>query len=215
MAPLAPEVVATLSNLLLTDESAYVRHCAGGALGCAGIRALAEGRGLEQMGGVLAALVQSLAIEENRLDVEIRQGLGLKQCAPDDLCDMCEGSTWHVGANGYAAEPRLERVRSAVRENVLWACVQLCTHGLAHEHGALSLVSALLEVCETDTNVCSIGYAMDALHRLQLRSGVVAEAREALAAAHGQLTVRCPETLARTNPPGFELGAPELWPALS
>ena len=167
-----------------------------------------------------------------RVDVSIRQELGLKQCAPDDLCDMCEGSTWHVG-NGYKLEPKLEpvrftprfrqfsvrfplvsivldstlrhpslcQVRSAVRENVLWAAVQLCTHELKHEHGALALVAALSQVCETDTNVCSIGYAMDCLHRLQLRSSVRAEARAALDSAHSQLTVRCPETLARTNPP--------------
>eukprot|EP01047_Picozoa_sp_COSAG01_P128039 COSAG01_NODE_57348_length_312_cov_35.089202_1_plen_52_part_01 len=32
----------------------------------------------------------------------------LKECAPDDLCDICEGSTWHVGEQGgYALEPRL------------------------------------------------------------------------------------------------------------
>ena len=91
----------------------------------------------------------------------------------------------------------------------------MCTHKLTHEHGVLSLVAALHEVCETDTNVCSIGYAMDALHRLQLRSMAATEARKALAAAHSQLRVRCPETLARTNPPGFKMGAPELWPALN
>jgi hypothetical protein len=127
---------------------------------------------------------------------------------------QCEGSTWHVG-NGYALEPRLEPVRSAVRENVLWAAVQLCTHRLTHEHGALELVNSLLTVCETDTNVCSIGFAMDALQRLQLRSTVAAEARAALASAHSGLAVRCPETLARTSPPGFDLSAPELWPQLT
>ena len=206
MAPLTKEVVDTLASMLLNDESAYVRHCAGGALGCAGIRAFATSSGLENLGSAVAALVASLEIEENRVDVAIRQGLGLKQCAPDDLCDICEGSTWHVG-NGYKLEPRLEPVRSAVRENVLWAAVQLCTHGLTHEHGALSLVAALAEVCETDTNVCSIGYAMDCLHRLQLRSSVAAEAKAALDSAHSQLTVRCPETLARTSPPGFDLGS--------
>jgi hypothetical protein len=41
-------------------------------------------------------------------------------------------------------------------------------------------VAALRTVCEEDTNVCCIGYAMDALHRLQLRSSVAAEARAAL-----------------------------------
>jgi hypothetical protein len=107
------------------------------------------------------------------------------------------------------------QVRSAVRENTLWALVQLCTHPIsrAHHHG-LKLVAALRCVCLTDENVCSIGFAMDALHRLQLRSEVGAEARGALAAAHAQLAVRCPETLARTSPPGFRLDAPELWPQL-
>ena len=92
--------------------------------------------------------------------------------------------------------------------------MQLCTHELTHEHGARALVDALRAVCETDANVCSIGYAMDALHRLQLRSSVAAEARAALSRAHAQLSVRCPETLARTSPPGFRLDSPELWPLL-
>jgi hypothetical protein len=51
-------------------------------------------------------------VEENRVDVSVRQGLGLKECAPDDLCDICEGSTWHVGEQGYALEPRLRPVRA-------------------------------------------------------------------------------------------------------
>ena len=146
-----------------------------------------------------------------RVDVAIRQGLDLKRCAPDDLCDICEGSTWHVGA-GYPLEPRLEPVRSAVRENVLWSCCQLCTHALNTDDGADNLVDALAKVCTTDTNVCSIGYAMDALHRLQLRSSVGASAKVALDHAHSQLAVRCPETLARTQPDGFDLWSPELWP---
>ena len=144
----------------------------------------------------------------------IRQGLDLKRCAPDDLCDICEGSTWHVGA-GYPLEPRLEPVRSAVRENVLWACCQLCTHALDTGHGVPRLVEALEAVCVADTNVCSIGYAMDALHRLQLRSSAAASAKIALGHAHSQLAVRCPETLARTQPDGFDLSSAELWPQLS
>ena len=225
MAPLSAEVVGKLCHCLLNDESAYVRHCAAGALGCAGIRAFAQEQqqqqqqqsaGESQLNHLregIDAIVRSLEVEENRIDVSIRQGLGLKQCAPDDLCDMCEGSTWHVGG-GYELEPRLEPVRSAVRENVLWACVQLSTHALQREHGALSLVQALHEVCMSDTNVCSIGFAMDALHRLQLRSAVAAEAKAALDSAHSVLTVRCPETLARTQPPGFSLASPELWTQL-
>ena len=89
--------------------------------------------------------------------------------------------------------------------------------------------------------VCSIGYAMDALHRLQLRSSVRASAKRALEHAHSQLTVRCPgtfsqllspppllsvsptvsdsiflvETLARTQPEGFDLWSPELWPQIA
>jgi hypothetical protein len=112
-------VVETLSFLLLNDESAYVRHCAGGALGCAGIRAFAHRSGLAHLASAVAAIVQSLAVEENRLDVSLRQGLGLKECSPDDLCDMCEGSTWHVG-DGYASEPRLQ-VRKAPTWPRSWA----------------------------------------------------------------------------------------------
>lgn len=66
MAPLSPPVVKTLTNLLLKDESAYVRHCAGGALGCCGIRAIAQKQGLNELSSVIEAFVQSLEIEENR-----------------------------------------------------------------------------------------------------------------------------------------------------
>lgn len=156
----------------------------------------------------------SVRFRTRRLDVAIRQGLDLKRCAPDDLCDICEGSTWHIGS-GYALEPRLEPVRSAVRENVLWSCCMLCTHALDTGHGVQQLVGALEKVCATDTNVCAIGYAMDALHRLQLRSSVAASAKRALDHVHSQLVVRCPETLARTQPGGFDLSSPELWPQLS
>jgi|EP01049_Picozoa_sp_SAG25_P019322 hypothetical protein len=115
-------VVQTLSSLLLNDESQYVRHCAAGALGCLGIRAFAdddreEGEEgvagpMSAVGAAVAAMIRSLEVEENRVDVSVRQGLGLKECAPDDLCDICEGSTWHVGEQGYALEPRLRPVRA-------------------------------------------------------------------------------------------------------
>ena len=65
------------------------------------------------VGAAVAAMIRSLEVEENRVDVSVRQGLGLKECAPDDLCDICEGSTWHVGEQGgYALEPRLRPVRA-------------------------------------------------------------------------------------------------------
>ena len=51
MAPLTADVVDTLAFLLLNDESAYVRHCAGGALGRAGIRAFATNANLESQIG--------------------------------------------------------------------------------------------------------------------------------------------------------------------
>ena len=69
MAPLTVDVVDTLAFLLLNDESAYVRHCAGGALGRAGIRAFATNANLENLSSAVAAMVKSLEIEENRLAV--------------------------------------------------------------------------------------------------------------------------------------------------
>eukprot|EP01044_Picomonas_judraskeda_P002029 COSAG03_NODE_134_length_11903_cov_30.799729_9_plen_332_part_00 len=44
VAPLAPEVLAALRDVLEHDDSVYVRHCAANALGCIAIRALAGTR---------------------------------------------------------------------------------------------------------------------------------------------------------------------------
>ena len=71
MAPLSKSVTKKLAKLLLQDESAYVRHCAGGALGCCGIRALARNQGLENLSIAVEAFVQSLDIEENRYRCDI------------------------------------------------------------------------------------------------------------------------------------------------
>ena len=88
---------------------------------------------------------------------------------------------------GYA---RFEPVRSAVRENALWALVIICSHGAAVVGTALQpALAALEQVIRTDRNVLSVGFAMDALSRLVNLSGgdtvaqaTVRDARAALPA---------------------------------
>ena len=228
---LATSVVDALAARLLGDRSAFVRAIAAGALGCIAIRSFGVAQnggsevasGREHIGSALAALLRSLEQEENRQDVTERQGIpNLKHCAPDDVCDICEGSTWHVGQGGYAPEPRLQPVRSAVRENVLWALVQICSHGeqleaaakaglphtssngSGHRDPLAQLLAGLEHIGTTDTNVCTVGYAMDALQRLRMFSnqqGTVARsADDALRHVLGSINVRCPETLLRSGP---------------
>ena len=84
MAPLTADVVDTLAFLLLNDESAYVRHCAGGALGCAGIRAFATDTNLENISSAVAAMIKSLEIEENRSVHGSHQSR-----SPSDIGNLC------------------------------------------------------------------------------------------------------------------------------
>ena len=161
VAPLSGEVLDAVAGRLANDPSVYVRSVAAGALGCLGRRAIAGGTGLRLVPDCVAALVQSLGREENRLGMDIAQDRGIKFVRPTDECDVCEG----IGID-YGAE-RFKRVRSAVRENALWSMVILCSHGRNVLGEELEpTVAALAEIVRTDANVFSVGWALDALNRL-------------------------------------------------
>ena len=161
VAPLDGEVLDAVAGRLANDPSVYVRSVAAGALGCLGRRAIASGSGLPLVPDCVAALVQSLGREENRLGMDIAQDRGIKFVRPTDECDVCEG----IGID-YGSE-RFQRVRSAVRENALWSMVILCSHGRTVLDDELEpTVAALAEIVRTDANVFSVGWALDALNRL-------------------------------------------------
>ena len=71
----------------------------------------------------LEALIQSLEREENRLAMDRAQQRSIKFVRPTDDCDVCEGNEIDFGRD------RFKPVRSAVRENVLWSMVILCSQG--------------------------------------------------------------------------------------
>ena len=74
---------------------------------------------------------------------------------------MCEGGPIQ---DDYE---RFEPVRSAVRENVLWSLVMLCSHGTAIMGDALEpTIRALKAVVQDDRNAVCVGFAADALTRL-------------------------------------------------
>lgn len=150
-------VVACLEN----DPSVYVRSVAAGTLGCLGRRAVATGVGQSLIPACLDALIQSLAREENRMAMDRAQQRSIKFVRPTDDCDVCEG-----GGVDFNLE-RFKPVRSAVRENVLWSIVILCSHGAETIGDALNpTIAALKEVIRSDQNVICVGFAMDALNRL-------------------------------------------------
>ena len=164
--PLNNEVFKAVVTRLENDPSVYVRSVAAGTLGCLGRRAVATGVGQSLIPACLEALVQSLAREENRLAMDQEQQRSIKFVRPTDECDVCEG-----GGVDFNVE-RFKPVRSAVRENVLWSIVILCSHGAAITGAALEpTIIALKEVIRNDQNVICVGFAMDALNRLtNLRS---------------------------------------------
>ena len=159
--PLNEEALEAVAGRLRADASVYVRSVAAGTLGCLGRRAVANGEGTALVPACLEALVQSLAVEENRLAMDRAQGRSIKFARPTDECDVCEGNGVDFGLE------RFEPVRSAVRENALWSAVILCSHGGEVLGEALEpTVAALKEVVRTDKNVICVGFAMDALNRL-------------------------------------------------
>lgn len=159
--PLNNEVLKAVVACLENDPSVYVRSVAAGTLGCLGRRAIATGVGQPLIPTCLEALVQSLSREENRLAMDRAQQRSIKFVRPTDDCDVCEG-----GGVDFNLE-RFKPVRSAVRENVLWSIVILCSHGAEITGNALNpTIVALKEVMRNDQNVICVGFAMDALNRL-------------------------------------------------
>ncbi|MBT5875406.1 MAG: HEAT repeat domain-containing protein [Candidatus Latescibacteria bacterium] len=159
--PLTDQVFQVVEDRLRNDSSVYIRSVAAGTLGCLGRRAVATGIGLSLVPDCMEALVASLAREENRPGMDIAQGRSIKYVRPTDDCDICEGVGIDLGLE------RFDLVRSAVRENVLWSIVILCSHGLDPIGSVLgSTVDALKLVVAEDRNVINVGFAMDALNRL-------------------------------------------------
>lgn len=159
--PLTDDVLNAVVERLKSDPSVYVRSVAGGSLGCIARRAIATGVGKSLVPTCMDALVQSLATEDNRLAMDIAQGRPIKFVRPTDDSDVCEG-----GGVDFGLE-RFDPVRSAVRENVLWSIVMLCSHGSDVLGSALEpAIQALKMVIREDKNVISVGLAMDALNRL-------------------------------------------------
>lgn len=197
-APLTEEVLSATVSLLHHDPSVYVRAVAAGTLGCLGRRAAGTGAGRSLVPRSLDALVRSLAHEENRLSMDLAQQRSIKFARPTDECDVCEGNGVDMGLE------RFDPVRSAVRENVLWAMVILCSHGARLAGEALdATIDALTEVVRTDRNVICVGFAMDALNRLaNLETGGPSPAsidrlRADLLGILGESPIRCWEALVR------------------
>ena len=154
-------VLEVIINCLENDPSVYVRSVAAGALGCLGRRATGTNDGQSLIPQCLEALIQSLEREENRLAMDRAQQRSIKFVRPTDDCDVCEGNGIDFGRD------RFKPVRSAVRENVLWSMVILCSHGAEVIENILEpTIKTLKTVIETDENVICVGFAMDALARL-------------------------------------------------
>ncbi len=154
-------VLGVIAERLAEDESIYVRSVAAAALGCLGRRAVATGVGAALVPGCIEALIASLGREGNRLAMNIAQDRHIKIVRPTDECDVCEGIGINYGIG------RFDPVRSAVRENVLWSAVILCSHGARFSGEMLwPLIDALVEVVREDRNIFSAGLALDALNRL-------------------------------------------------
>ena len=189
---------AALAERLAADASVYVRSVAAGALGCLGRRAVAAGTGATVVHACVAALIACLAREPNRLAMNIAQNRHIKIVRPTDECDVCEG----IGIN-YGLE-RFDPVRSAVRENALWALVVLCSHGVRMlGEQAEPLIAALTTVVREDRNIFAVGSALDGLNRLaRLVDGDTSPiARQQVDALLAELPAHCWESLIRGGLP--------------
>ena len=213
-APLVASVVEALCTRLQEDESVYVRSTAAFALGCLYRRSVASAAATVGREGlqtrIIAALLEGLAVEENRLDQGLREEAlrqkanhwGAKMWRPTDLNDVCEGGAVVPPAQLLAAKglppERFEPVCSAVRGNIGMALVMVATHPVPPP--ALSeLVAGLSGVIRSDKNVATVGYCMDALHRLARHGGEVAVAARG-AVLDGGSCLLPKESLCRTLP---------------
>jgi hypothetical protein len=134
---------------------------------------------------IIDALLAALEVEQSRLDQGLRypsrssantsyRAYGLKMWRPCDENDVCEGGGIVPTAGELAAvalpPDRFQRVRSTVRENVGWSLVMVTTHTLPtvprRERLAQRLLDGLRTVIHSDPGIVSVGFAIDALHRL-------------------------------------------------
>ena len=194
------DVAEALCKRLLDDDSVYVRSFAASAIGCFVRRAIADANP-QLLTTVTQALVQSLTLEQNRLSMDRAQRRSIKFVRPTDACDICEGIGMDFGHD------RFRPVRSAVRENVLWSTVILCSHGAAALGDELEpLKEALFYLVQTDQNAFSVGSAMDALYRLAYMgnettpSDKVLKLRRELADVFASSPITCLDSLSRTYP---------------
>ena len=193
------EVRNKLTNTLLEDPSVYVRSVAASAIGCFGRRAVAEGSS-SLLCGVAEAIVKSLDQESNRLSMDRAQNRSIKFVRPTDACDVCEGIGFDYGHD------RFEPVRSAVRENVLWSAVILCSHGPNVFGEQLDpFLDSLCNVVRTDKNLFCVGSAMDALTRLSwlpssdIEDRTASEIRQRLPEVFASSPIRCDDSLSRAG----------------
>jgi hypothetical protein len=115
------------------------------------------------------------------------------------VIDMCEG---------------FGRVRSAVRENALWALVMLSKHyarldsELVPAEQLRRTAASLAHIIQTDDNGYSAGHAMDALRRIAAAALAARGDRGPLAHLQRAMAVPalnpCPESLLRTVLPWAE-----------
>ena len=192
------ETLQAIAKRLAEDPSVYVRSVAASALGSLGRRAIAADLGAALVPLCLQSAIASLEREENRLAMNIAQKRHIKIVRPTDQCDICEG----IGINYGVAH--FKPVRSAVRENVLWSTVILCSHGARMLGTTLEpLIDCLASVVREDANLFSVGSALDALNRLARLhpddcSPLARERFDALAAA---MPIHSWESLARGGLP--------------
>jgi hypothetical protein len=133
--------------------------------------------------------------------MNLAQDRSIKFVPPTDDCDVCEGGGVNFG------QDRFKMVRSAVRENALWAIVILCSHSPKIVGDALdSTIRSLRDVVRNDENVICVGFALDAPTRLahldhkgediapsitELKSNLVTILGETPARAWGRSQFRC------------------------
>jgi hypothetical protein len=147
--------------------------------------------------GVVSALVECLEREENRLAQDIAQKRKIFDIRPTDESDMCEGNGVFLSMPGALSQAvvRTDRkpcfnpnVRSAVRENALWAAVTLATpQGSGNTRLSSASIAELrhgmLRVITTDDNIVCFGFALDAFCRLSAAQGgeAIVEAQQLVA----------------------------------
>ena len=150
-----------IENRLNQDPSVFVRSVAASSLGCITRRAIGNKKGVEYIPAVCETFCDSLDREVNRLSMSKSQNRSIKFVRPTDFCDICEGDGTDLG------QSRFKPVRSALRENVLWSLVIICSHGIKYLGNTSDrIIKVLCEIIRSESNPICVGLAMDALTRL-------------------------------------------------